>query len=283
MLGHKLVQVLSADFEVVATTRSDVPGRPEIYGRARRITDVDALAGDSVAEAIDRVRPDVVVNAIGVVKQRATASDPVLSISVNSLFPHRLAQICAQTGARLIHFSTDCVFSGARGGYSERDIPDPIDLYGRSKLLGEVDGPEALTIRTSIIGRELEHHTGLLEWFLAQAGGRVHGYAKVIWSGVTTNFLARTVARIVQEDSGLRGVVHLSGPAISKYELLIWLDEAFGTRTAVERDDTPISDRSLDSERFWAATGFERPRWPDLIQELVAESSIYKEALNARR
>jgi dTDP-4-dehydrorhamnose reductase len=283
MLGHKLAQVLSADMDVVTTTRSDARDLPVIYGKARTISGVDALAMETVASAIERVRPGVVVNAVGVVKQRATAADPVLSITVNSLFPHRLAELCGQADARLIHFSTDCVFSGERGGYSERDIPDPIDLYGRSKLLGEVDGPGALTIRTSIIGRELEHRTGLLEWFLAQAGGRVRGYAKVIWSGVTTNFLAATVARIIREEKDVHGIVHLSGPAISKYQLLVWFNEAFGTRTTIARAEEPVSDRSLDAERFWKATGFARPTWPTMLEELVAESSIYEEAASARR
>ena len=283
MLGHKLVQLLSPELEVVTTLHSSAPDLPEIYGKARTIDGVDALAADAVADALARVHPDVVVNAIGIVKQRAIAQDAVQSISVNSLFPHRLAQLCADAGARLIHFSTDCVFSGGRGRYSEHDIPDPVDLYGRSKLLGEVASPGALTIRTSIIGREIEHRTGLLEWFLGQAGGRVQGYAKVIWNGVTTNFLARTVGSLVKADSDLSGVVHLSGPAISKYQLLVWLNDAFGTRTTIERAALPVSDRSLDSERFWALTGFARPSWPAMLEELVADSSIYKEAANARR
>src|SRR5207244_2190179 len=143
--------------EVSATFRSLRPELPKIYGPTRPIGGVDALAFDSVAKAVETARPDVVINAIGIVKQRATAHDPVLSITLNSLFPHRLAALCRSSRARLIHFSTDCVFSGRRGDYSEDDNPDPVDLYGRSKLLGEVDGSGVLTIRTSIIGRELEN------------------------------------------------------------------------------------------------------------------------------
>jgi dTDP-4-dehydrorhamnose reductase len=283
MLGHKLCQVLSAESATFATFRGSAPDRAPFYGRTEPIAQVDALEFESVSDALTRARPDVVVNAIGIVKQRSTATDPVLSISVNSLFPHRLAKLCDAAGARLVHFSTDCVFSGRGGAYVEADVPDPIDLYGRSKLLGEVDAPGVLTIRTSIIGRELENMTGLLEWFLGQAGGRVKGFSRVTWSGVTTNFLAQTVARLIREGAGLSGVFHLSGPAISKYQLLVWLNDAFGTRTTVERDDALVSDRSLLSDRFWSRTGFTRPDWPQMVSELALEARMYEGIANARR
>ena len=283
MLGHKLCQVLSRKFLVYATFRDAVPGFAEFYVRTEPIERVDALDVDGVSDAIARARPDVVVNALGIVKQRSTATDPVQSISVNSLFPHRLANLCAASGARLLHFSTDCVFSGRRGAYAEDDVPDPIDLYGRSKLLGEVDARGALTIRTSIIGRELQNRTGLLEWFLAQRGGRVKGFARVIWSGVTTNFLSQTVGRIIAEAPDLDGVVHLSGPAISKYQLLLWLNEGFGTKTTIERDELVVSDRSLLSDAFWSRTGFPRPEWRGMVDELVDEARMYEGIANARR
>jgi dTDP-4-dehydrorhamnose reductase len=283
MLGHKLCHVLSVDSLVFATFRGAAPDRREFYARTEPIERVDALDFESVSDAIARTRPNVVVNALGIVKQRATATDPVLSISVNSLFPHRLAKLCAASGARLVHFSTDCVFSGRRGAYGEDDVPDPIDLYGRSKLLGEVDGHGALTLRTSIIGRELENRTGLLEWFLGQRGGRVKGFARVIWSGVTTNFLSQTVGRLIRDEPDLEGVVHLSGPAISKYQLLLWLNDAFGTKTTIERDEAVVSDRSLLSDRFWSLTGFARPEWRSMLGELVDEARMYEGIANARR
>ena len=283
MLGHKLCQVLSAESATFATFRGSAPDRGPFYGRTEPIAHVDALEFESVSDALARARPDVVVNAIGIVKQRSTATDPVLSISVNSLFPHRLAQLCHAAGARLVHFSTDCVFSGRRGAYAEDDVPDPIDLYGRSKLLGEVDAPGVLTLRTSIIGRELENMTGLLEWFLGEAGGRVKGFSRVTWSGVTTNFLAHMVARLIREAPSLSGVFHLSGPAISKYQLLVWLNDAFGTRTTIERDEAMVSDRSLLSDRFWSRTGFARPDWPQMVSELALEARMYEGIANARR
>jgi dTDP-4-dehydrorhamnose reductase len=283
MLGHKLCQVLSAEFDVWATFRSAAPDMPSIFGSTRPITGVDAVTFDSVARAFEAARPDVVVNAVGIVKQRASAADPVLSITVNSLFPHRLAGLCRTAGARLIHFSTDCVFSGRRGGYTEDDIPDPVDLYGRSKLLGEVDGTGALTIRTSIIGRELENMTGLLEWFLSRAGTRVPGYANVIWSGVTTNALARIVSQLARQHPGLDGVIHLSAPSISKYRLLLALNEAFGTGTAVDREEATVLDRSLNSDRFWSRTGLKRPAWDDMLSDLAEDSRLYVGKVDARR
>jgi dTDP-4-dehydrorhamnose reductase len=283
MLGHKLCQVLSPDFDVSATFRSGGTELPEIYGSTRPIGGVDALGFESVARAFEIARPDVVVNAIGIVKQRATAHDPVLSITVNSLFPHRLAELCRGSGARLIHFSTDCVFSGRRGEYTEDDTPDPVDLYGRSKLLGEVEGEGALTLRTSIIGRELENMTGLLEWFLGRAGTRVPGYAKVIWSGVTTNFLAAVVGKLAQASQSVDGIFHLSGPPISKYELLLALNDAFGTATIVEPDESMVSDRSLNSDRFWSRTGLTRPSWNDMLSALVEDSRLYERKVNAGR
>jgi dTDP-4-dehydrorhamnose reductase len=283
MLGHKLCQVLSGESLVFATFREAAPDQSQFYARTEPIERVDALDLEAVSDAIARARPDVVVNALGIVKQRSTATDPVLSISVNSLFPHRLAKLCAASEARLVHFSTDCVFSGRRGAYTADDVPDPIDLYGRSKLLGEVDAHGALTIRTSIVGRELENRTGLLEWFLAQRGGRVKGFARVIWSGVTTNFLSHTVARLIRDKPDLEGVVHLSGPAISKYQLLVWLNDAFGTKTTIERDEAVVSDRSLVSDTFWSRTGFARPEWREMLGELVDEARMYEGIANARR
>jgi dTDP-4-dehydrorhamnose reductase len=283
MLGHKLCQILSADFDVSATFRSASTDLPELYGSTRPIGGVDALAFDTVAGAVETARPDVVVNAIGIVKQRAAALDPVLSISVNSLFPHRLAALCTASHARLIHFSTDCVFSGRRGNYTESDEPDPVDLYGRSKLLGEVAGPGMLTIRTSIIGRELENMTGLLEWFLSRAGTRVPGYAKTIWSGVTTNFMAAVVGKLARTRSDVSGIFNLSGPPLSKYELLRRLNEVFGTATTVERDETVVSDRSLNSDRFWSRTGLKQPNWDDMLSELVEDSRLYERKVNAGR
>jgi dTDP-4-dehydrorhamnose reductase len=173
------------------------------------------------------------------------------------------------------------VFSGRHGAYREDDVPDPIDLYGRSKLLGEVDSPGALTLRTSIIGRELEHFTGLLEWFL-RSGPVIGGYTRVIWSGVTTNFLARLVGTLIATTMP-QGLFHVSSFPISKHDLLVALNDAFDRGARIEPQATPESDRSLESERFWSRTGLNRPRWDDMIGDLVDDSRVYEGLTDARR
>jgi dTDP-4-dehydrorhamnose reductase len=217
--------------------------------------------------AIAAVKPDVVVNCIGIVKQLDAAHDPVPSISVNALFPHRLAALVQAADARLLHVSTDCVFSGRGGGYTEADEPDPVDLYGRTKLLGEVVGAGALTVRTSIVGRELGTTQGLLEWFLAQSGP-VRGYARAIFSGVTTEALAEVLAEIAAHHSALSGVWHVASEPITKLELLHRLAHTFGHAVAIEPDDRLAIDRSLDGSRFVAATGIETPSWDDMLAQL---------------
>src|SRR5215211_5731510 len=178
MLGHRLVADLQSDFEVWATLRGQVRDyeRYGLFDPTRTVGGVDVLSADAVTEAMARVRPDAVVNCVGIIKQLAAAKDPFLSVALNSLLPHRLHRLCQASGARLIHFSTDCVFSGRTGNYTEDDPSDALDLYGRSKFLGETVGEGALTIRSSIIGRERRTANGLVEWFLSQRGRRVEGY-----------------------------------------------------------------------------------------------------------
>jgi len=283
MLGHKLCQVLSReDLDVWTTFRSREAPLPAIFGPTRPLFGVDAAAFDTIERAFAAARPAVVVNAIGIVKQRPEAADPIPSITVNALLPHRLAALCRPSGARLIHFSTDCVFSGRAGRYREDDEPDPIDLYGRSKLLGEVAGAGVLTLRTSIIGRELEHRTGLLEWFL-RAGPRVGGYTRVVWSGVTTNRLAAIVAELVRARETIEGVLHVSSEPLSKYELLVRIRDAFGLATEIVPDPTPVSDRSLVSDRFWSRTGLKPPSWNDMLAELAEDAAMYEGVSGARR
>jgi dTDP-4-dehydrorhamnose reductase len=199
MLGHKLLQRLSKDYEVAGTVRE--PTADDRLARAlpgiKLYPKVEATNLASVEHAIDDWKAQVVLNCVGIVKQAAIASDPVTSISINSLFPNQLARMTASKGIRLIHFSTDCVFSGRRGNYREDDNPDPIDLYGRSKLLGEVVGPRVLTLRTSIVGRELREHLGLIDWFVSQRGKRVNGYVRALYSGLTTLATAELVSRLI--------------------------------------------------------------------------------------
>ena len=215
------------------------------------------------------------INAVGVIKQRAEAQDAVASIRVNALLPHELAAACASAGARLIHLSTDCVFSGIKGGQRESDAPDPPDLYGRSKWLGEPDAPHVLTLRTSMVGRELETRFGLVEWFLAQRGGSATGYRRAIFSGLTTIALARLIGELIEKHADLAGLWHVAAEPISKYELLKLLNSAYGSPVTLTPDDGFLCDRSLDGSRFRARTGFTAPSWPDMIAALHADPTPY--------
>jgi dTDP-4-dehydrorhamnose reductase len=279
MLGHKLWQTLAPRFDTYVTFRQGATAydRFGIFDRARSIGNVSAENFDSVTDAFATVRPQVVVNCIGIVKQDAAAKDPITSISVNALFPHRLARICGETGARLIHLSTDCVFSGRKGNYLESDTPDAEDLYGRSKLLGEVGSDNCLTIRTSMIGRELSGSHGLVEWFLSQKGQTVQGFKRAIFSGFTTNALSNILSWIIFEQAGLAGIWHVAAEPISKFDLLTLVKQTYQLDTEIESNETFICDRSLDGSRFREQTGFRAPSWPEMIKLMREDLTSYRE------
>jgi dTDP-4-dehydrorhamnose reductase len=281
MLGHKLVQRLAERGLWVATTirSAAIPSSPAArasLGKADRIFEcVDVLQDDQLASTIESAEPDVVVNAVGIVKQINTAKDPITSISTNALLPHRIAALCTRRGTRLIHFSTDCVFSGRKGPYAEDAPPDPQDLYGRSKLLGEPSGPHCLTIRTSIVGRELRGRAGLVEWFISRRGGSATGYAGALYSGLTTGTMADLVGRLIVEQPDLDGLWNVSSDAIDKYELLTLINRHYRLGIALVRDDSVVIDRRLDGSRFRARTGFSAPSWDAMIAEMRADATPY--------
>ena len=278
MLGHKLAQTLAPRFETWATVRSESlgPAVDAVLDESHTLTGVDVDRPDAVAAAVMRVKPDVVVNAIGIVKQLRTAKAAIPTIRINALLPHELAELCATEGARLVQISTDCVFSGSRGSYRETDPPDPPDLYGRTKLLGEVgDAPNALTIRTSIVGRELTGTVGLFEWFLSQGRGPVRGFSRAIFSGVTTQALAALIAEVIATAPDLAGVWHVSAAPIDKCTLLGRLRDALGLEVEVVPDDSLVIDRSLDSSRFRAETGWVPPTWETMLADLAEDPTSY--------
>src|SRR5262249_10593107 len=259
MLGHKLWQSALPRFETKATVRSRDWFAAHGFPQESITAPVDVHDHDALARAFDAARPDVVVNCAGIIKQLAAAKDAIASISINSLFPHQLAERCAAAGARLIHLSTDCVFSGRRGSYSEADTPDAGDLYGRSKLLGEVTAPRCLTIRTSMIGREIATTNGLVEWLLSRRGSEVRGFARAIFSGLTTNALANIILDVTEYFPDLAGLYHVAAEPIDKFTLLQRLNVAYDARVEIRRDESVVIDRSLDASRFRAATGFVPP------------------------
>ena len=286
MLGHKVFEVLSRRFDTFATfLEPDGLWRefPQYAGlpASRLLGGIDALRFETVAAAFEQARPDAVVNCVGIIKQLKEASDPILTITLNSLLPHRLANLCtgrgAGGGARLVHMSTDCVFSGRKGAYTEDDLPDPDDLYGRSKLLGEVDRPGCLTIRTSILGRDFLKQDAFLEWFLSNRGGRVKGYENAVYSGFPTQVLAGIIGDLLADQPALDGLVQIASAPVSKYALLMMLKDAMDLDIEIEPFADPPCDRSLSAARFVAATGYRIPSWAEMVAELVADPTPYDE------
>lgn len=267
MLGNTLLRRLStnSDYSVHGTIRSATAG-PVPRG-ATIHSGVDVRDGAKLKAVIASVRPDVVINCVGLIKQRAVAQDPQQAISMNALFPHQLAERCTAIGARLVHFSTDCVFSGSRGNYREDDPPDANDLYGRSKLLGEVDYGGHLTLRTSIIGHELANHHSLIDWFLARTGP-VSGYAGVFFSGLPAVEIARIMDRLVLPDDSLSGLYHLSSEAIDKDRLLRLVAAAYGYDVEITSCQEPRLNRVLDSGRLRKRLNYDPPAWEDLIADM---------------
>ena len=270
MLGNAVLRIMadSPGYQVTGTVRSAKSAALFPRDLQRNIaigTDVESF--DSVVSLFAKVRPEVVINCIGLVKQLSEAEDPLVALPINALFPHRLARLCAATGARLVHLSTDCVFSGSKGMYLETDVSDAKDLYGRSKYLGEVDYPNAITLRTSIIGHELDGARSLIGWFLSQ-NGPVNGYRRAIFSGLPTVVVARVIRDYVIPRPDLHGLFHLSAEPINKYDLLKLVAQTYGKQIDIEPDEQLVIDRSLDSSRFRNETGFQPAPWPELIRDM---------------
>ena len=267
MLGNAVLRLFgqSSGFEALGSARSAATLPPDM--RRRVVGGIDVENPDSLARLFATVRPDIVINCIGLVKQLAEAEDPLQAIPINALLPHRLARLCAVAGARFVHVSTDCVFTGAKGMYREEDPADAQDLYGRSKHLGEVDYPNAVTLRTSIIGHELSSAHGLIGWFLAQQGP-VRGFRRAVFSGLPTVELARVIRDFVLPQRGLRGLHHVSASPISKYELLQLVAQVYGRSHEITPDAGLVIDRSLDSTRFRQLTGYTPPAWPELVRAM---------------
>jgi dTDP-4-dehydrorhamnose reductase len=278
MLGHRLWINLRKQHETWVTVRGNVdefPDTPE-FPREFIRTGVDALNFDQVTRALASIQPDLVINCIGLIKQMGhLAKDPLFSISLNAMLPHRISMICRVAKIRMIHISTDCVFSGMKGNYLETDQSDAEDNYGRTKFLGEVAYPHCVTLRTSIIGRELKNKLGLIEWFLAQKRP-INGYTRAIFSGFTTDEISRIILNYVIPNPKLSGVYQVSSDPISKYDLLQLTKKAFNrTDIDIKPEDNFFCDRSLNSSRFREFTGYNPPSWEAMINELAAASSLY--------
>jgi len=274
MLGRAVLRRLAQDTVLTASFRGPAPsGLPTGVTAAEH---VDLRQAGTVDALLERAAPDAVVNAAGLIKQRAEAADPVATIEMNALLPHRLAALCRARGTRLIHISTDCVFTGERDdlrgphGYRETDPTCATDLYGRSKLLGEVSGPGALTLRMSLVGPEGSTRNGLLAWFL-DARGEVRGYANALFTGLATPVAASLIARILQEQPELDGIWHAAAPPVSKLELLHLIRDAAGLSTRIKPVDEPFCDRRLDGSALAARIGWQAPDWRNMVAAMLAD------------
>lgn len=272
MLGNAIFRLLSESSDQVVYGTARVSDSKRFFSKelaSQVIIGLDVENHDSLTRAFAIAIPDVVVNCIGLVKQLTSASDPLQAIPINALLPHRIAALCQVAGARLVHFGTDCVFSGIQGNYLESDFPDADELYGRSKLLGEVDYPHAITLRTSMVGHELSGHRSLVNWFLAQQGS-AKCYSRAIFSGMPTVELAGILRDFVLPRPELHGVYHVASKPISKLELLRLVARVYGKDIAIVASDDVVIDRSLNAARFNKATGYVPPEWPTLVQRMYA-------------
>lgn len=278
-LGHKLWQYLSTRFpDTVVTIRKprQVYARSGLFFGSRVVDSLDLREFGHLDRLLNNVRPSVIVNCAGVTLRSKEALDKNSAISINALLPHRLAEWCSRTGARLIHFSTVCVYDGKKGGYSEEDAPDARDLYGMTKMLGDVSAPFALTLRSSFIGREIFGGTELLEWFLAQKGKNIKGFRKALFTGLTTNKLAELVGELIEKHPQLNGLYHVSSETVSKYELLCLMKEAYGIDVEITPEDGFEMKRNLKGERFEKAAGFVCPPWKTMMAEMAADRTPYE-------
>lgn len=276
MLGSSLFRYLAklGDLNVLGTVRTTAfINTFEEKGFKNIQTGIDATDFKSISNLIEIFQPNYVLNCIGIIKQLDSAKVHIPSIEINSLLPHRLAQACNKVDARLIHFSTDCIFSGDKGMYSELDCPDADDLYGKSKLLGEVNYGPHLTLRTSIIGHELNKSVSLVDWFIKQKES-VPGYSKAIFSGMPTIYVAEFLKYYIF-GRNISGLYHLSVEPIDKYSLLLLIKEKYGLDIDILPEDNISIDRSLDSHKLRLETGFTPPSWQVLVEKMREEYVEY--------
>ena len=280
MLGHKMAKVLGRGHEIWGTCRQI--RAIGLMPKERILEGVNANDFQSVLAAIDAVKPDVVVNCIGLIKQLKAADELTTSLEINSLFPQKLAVASSFRGIRLVHFSTDCVFSGNKGMYKQDDVPDATDIYGKTKILGEVKGENCITIRSSMIGRELGTQNGLLEWFISNRNKKVRGYRKAIYSGFTTLEMGNIVKMIIENHCELTGVWQVASQPISKYDLLKIINQKLDLNIKVEPFDDFVCDRSLDGSEFSKKTGYVAPSWKQMIDDLSNDDCEIYERINTK-
>jgi dTDP-4-dehydrorhamnose reductase len=277
MLGHKLVQKLKEEFEIYATFREgfDKYRHLSVFAGSKIIPQINVENIDLLFGAIKNLKPDVIINAVGIIKQLPDVRNIVKTIAINSLLPHQLAGFTTENKIRLINISTDCVFNGKKGDYNENDFPDAEDLYGKSKILGEVIAENCITLRTSIIGRELFTNHSLVEWFLSNRGKKIPGYVNAIYTGFPTIVLADILKMIIKDHPDLSGLFHVSSNKISKFDLLTLINNEFKANVEIEPFEEFYVDRSLDSTKFGKITEYQPPDWDKMIEMMAEDCKIY--------
>ena len=270
MIGSTVLRVLSEskDLDVFGSVRDESVRRffTEDVGK-RVIAGIDVEQADALVRVVDLVKPTVIINCAGLTRHKPEAENPLVAVPINTVMPHRLAGICKLVGARLIHVSTDCVFSGEQGNYKETDFADARDVYGKSKAMGEVTYPYAVTLRTSTIGHEFQTRYGLLEWFLSQEGC-CKGFDRAIFSGLPTVVFAQVIRDVVLPHPELSGLYHVAATPINKFDLLELIAKIYRKQIEIKRESKLVIDRSLNAERFQTATGYVAPEWDSMIQTM---------------
>lgn len=279
MLGHKLYQSFSNRFETFATLRKDFNEYQSIgiFSRNSIFDNLEAENLEIINKIVQEIKPDAIVNAVGIIKQLPNSNNIIETLKINSIFPHQLSEIASANGSRLICISTDCVFSGKKGNYTEDDLPDASDLYGKSKNLGEVVNNDFLTIRTSIIGREIGSKHSLLDWFLSNEGKKVKGFKKAVFSGFPTFVLADILADIIEKFEDLNGLYHISSEPINKFDLLNIIKDKFGANIEIEAEEDFVINRSLNSSKFRKVTGFAPKSWNEMIEIMAEDNTNYED------
>ena len=278
MLGHKLVQILNDKFEVYTTIKGKFSDYKNFlpFPKKHTFENVNVEDIESVKRIIEQIKPDVVFNAVGLIKQLPSSKNVIKTLSINSIFPHQLNELAEEFQFRLLTVSTDCVFNGEKGNYKETDISDAFDLYGKSKNLGEVTGDNCLTLRTSIIGRELKTSHSLVEWFLSNRGKKVKGFVNAIYTGFPTIVLSHIVADLIKNYPKLNGLYHISSEPINKFKLLQLINIAYEANIEIELSEDFVIDRSLDSTKFRGATGFKPLEWKQMIELMANDRTFYQ-------
>ena len=273
MIGHKIAQSLE-DFELILASRKSISLKSIGIIKGKMVQ--HNLITDSLDLLLDSTTPDIIINCAGITTRRGVEDNIVNTRLLNSELPHKLDSWANLNSKKLIHFSTDCIFSGNRGNYLDNDFADADDIYGKSKALGEVDSPNTLTLRCSMIGRELYNFTELFEWLKKNKNKKIEGYSNTFYSGITTVRMGIILNQILKKNLNLSGIYNISSTPISKFDLLTKLSNAFNLNVEVKQNTNNKSNKVLISEKFTEITGIYPPNWDDLISEFKEDCEKYK-------